>query len=54
MKRLISIVGPTAAGKSHILKHFTAEMMTKRTLAVYDRVLAQQVGADKPVGYIRA
>jgi len=41
------------AGKSHVLAQFTAETMTERTLAVYERVLARQVGAANPVGYIR-
>ena len=41
-----------AEGKKRVLEHFTPEVLTERTLDVYDRVLSGRVGPGHPVGYL--
>jgi glycosyltransferase involved in cell wall biosynthesis len=36
-------------GRERVLRHFTAEVLTEKTIAVYQRVLAGEVGPDFPI-----
>jgi glycosyltransferase involved in cell wall biosynthesis len=39
-------------GRTRALAHFTCDRMTERTLEVYHKVLAGEVGPENPVGYL--
>jgi len=39
-------------GKERVLREFTTDVLTGRTLEVYRRVLAGEVRADRPVGFL--
>jgi glycosyltransferase involved in cell wall biosynthesis len=39
-------------GKERVARQFTPDVLTERTLAVYGRVLGDEVGRDRPVGLL--
>ena len=41
-----------ARGRQRVLREFTVERLTERTLAVYRRALSGRVGPDRPVGFL--
>jgi hypothetical protein len=39
-------------GRERVLRQFTADVLTERTLEVYRRVLAGEARPDRPVGFL--